>query len=88
MVMAPPMNATSATSVGRSATPSSLARGSGVLRASNNGEEIAPVDLSVRQNGNICRGSASCDFSQEDAARRGELAQFSKCFAVDCLVGY
>ena len=71
MVIAPPINATSATSVGTIREAQQLGRGSNVLGPSNDGKEIASVNLGVRQDGDICRGSASCDFPQEHAARGG-----------------
>ena len=71
IVMLAPMNATSATSVGRSGTPSSFGHGSGVLRPPDNVENVAAIDLRIGENRNGGRNGAACDFPQEDATCSG-----------------
>ena len=60
-----------------------LGDGGGVLRAADDGEQVAAIDLGARQDGNIGGGRAARDLAQEDAARRRARRQLGERLAVD-----
>ena len=84
--VAAPMNATSATSVSRSATPASLTAAVSCVRP-DDGEDVATLDLGVRQDGDVVAVAPRVIFSGTTPRAAG-FATSSQRLAVDRLVGH